>query len=399
MCIRDRYQRRVRGAAIRSMASIVVTNVDLNITEMQLRELFGTMGPIVTATPLGQVAGAGVLSYMLTFLNAPDAEKAVLLNGTQLGSRQMQVALVPGGETSDGAAPAPAAAAAPAQPAVPAAAPSPVPGAPPMMQQPVQNLAAAATAGAAAAAAAAPINSGGGSKFEVLPNGMKVLIPDSIKLPDGMNRDPRSEEIARTIYVGNLTMAITPEQVMQFFKVCGPVRYCRMAGTDTPGAESRHAFVEFYDKAPAGAALVLNNQVIGERMIKVGMAQNAIIKPQKTAQEQRKLDEAMRKVKAAQARMSKKFQSPSRKSSSRRSRSRDRDKRRSRDRDKRRRRSRSSDRRRDRSSERGRRRDKDKDKEKENKTEEPEKTDAKEDKAAAEDAEEPDYAAMLEEFE
>ena len=63
------------------------------------------------------------------------------------------------------------------------------------------------------------------------------------------------------------------------------------------------------------------------------MAKNAITKPQKTAQDQRKLDEAMRKVKAAQARMAKRLQSPPRKRSRSRSRSRRRD---SRDRDRRR---------------------------------------------------------------
>ena len=35
------------------MASIVVTNVDIGITEMNLRELFGTMGAIVTVQSLG----------------------------------------------------------------------------------------------------------------------------------------------------------------------------------------------------------------------------------------------------------------------------------------------------------------------------------------------------------
>ena len=44
-----------------------------------------------------QVAGGGVLSFMMTYLNEDDAKKAVLLNGTQLGAREMQVALVPGG--------------------------------------------------------------------------------------------------------------------------------------------------------------------------------------------------------------------------------------------------------------------------------------------------------------
>ena len=44
---------RVFESPVRSMASIVVTNVDMNITEMNLRELFSTMGPIVSVQSLG----------------------------------------------------------------------------------------------------------------------------------------------------------------------------------------------------------------------------------------------------------------------------------------------------------------------------------------------------------
>lgn len=171
----------------------------------------------------------------------------------------------------------------------------------------------------------------------------------------------------------------------------------RMVGDDT--AETRHAFVEFNDKNSANAALVLNGQVIGDKVIKVGLAKNAITKPMKSAQEQRKLDQAMRKVKAAQASMAAKF-APDKKSKSR-SRSPRRDTRRSDRSRKESKRSRSRDSRhsrRDRSTDRRRDRSKRRERSCEKKVES--KADKSTDKPApVEPAAEPDYAALLEEFE
>ena len=74
--------------------------------------------------------------------------------------------------------------------------------------------------------------------------------------------------------------------------------------SETDGGDVRHAFVEFGEKTGAQAALVLNGQMLGTRLIKVGLAKNVLVKPQKTTADQKKMEEAMRKVRAAQARLS-----------------------------------------------------------------------------------------------
>lgn len=86
-------------------------------------------------------------------------------------------------------------------------------------------------------------------------------------------------------------------------QVCGAVNKVLMS-SDTDGGDVRHAFVEFAEKTGAQAALVLNGQMLGSRLIKVGLAKNVLVKPQKTTADQKKMEEAMRKVRAAQARLS-----------------------------------------------------------------------------------------------
>jgi hypothetical protein len=51
------------------------------------------------------------------------------------------------------------------------------------------------------------------------------------------------EEVARTVYVGNINPTTTPEELMNFFGVCGPITFLRMAGDDVH--TNRFAFIEF----------------------------------------------------------------------------------------------------------------------------------------------------------
>lgn len=55
--------------------------------------------------------------------------------------------------------------------------------------------------------------------------------------------DENLDEIARTIYVGNISNTQSEEQVAKFFSQCGPVVYVKMAGDIAHPA--RFAFVEF----------------------------------------------------------------------------------------------------------------------------------------------------------
>lgn len=272
--------------------AVVVTNVDTSITEANVQELFSTLGAISGMQNLGMVGGAGVQTFMLTFAQPAGAQSAVMLNGTPLGPKAIQVALVP---AADGAA-APAATAPVADPSLSMV------GLNPLMPGFNASLNAAAAAGAVAAAASAPLLPSQGQQVESLGNiggrGVMVVIPDAVTIPKGMSTDPKSDEIARTIYADNLGPEITSEAVETFFKVCGGLNRVIMA------ANGGHAFVEFRERTGAQAALVLNGQPLGTRLVKVGLAKNVLVKPQKTTADQKKMEDAMRKVRAAQARLS-----------------------------------------------------------------------------------------------
>ncbi|CAJ0922602.1 unnamed protein product [Ranitomeya imitator] len=82
------------------------------------------------------------------------------------------------------------------------------------------------------------------------------------------NVDPtKVDEIRRTIYVGNLnSQTATAEQLLEFFKPVGDVRFVRMAGDETQ--PTRFAFVEFSDQNSVIRALTFNGVMFGDRPLK-----------------------------------------------------------------------------------------------------------------------------------
>jgi RNA recognition motif-containing protein len=174
----------------------------------------------------------------------------------------------------------------------------------------------------------------------VLPQAMPEV---TIEMPSMPAYDPGSmvkssmeheELIARTIYVGNLSLQVTEEHIKHFFSSCGTILFVKMAGRQPP---ARFAFVEFASKQAANTALTLTGSILLDCSLKVGKATNPIIKP-KTKQDPSKLDEIMKRVEAARAKVANKVTEAKKERSRSRSRSRDRD------RDRRRSRSRSRDR-------------------------------------------------------
>jgi len=150
------------------------------------------------------------------------------------------------------------------------------------------------------------------------------------------------DQVLRTVYVSNLSPAVTAEQVIQFFDMqAGEVKYARMAGDE--GLGSRAAFVEFTEQASVIHALAQTGQSVGGCLIHVTRANTAIAKPATTGvvgATSKELEQAMKKVNEAQPLISAVLD-PDHKSRSR-SRSRgSRSKRRSRSRSRRRSRSRS----------------------------------------------------------
>jgi arginine/serine-rich splicing factor 12 len=53
---------------------------------------------------------------------------------------------------------------------------------------------------------------------------------------------------------------------MQFFAICGPITFCRLAGDESH--PSRFAFIEFATKEAAQAAMMLNGSMLLDRAVK-----------------------------------------------------------------------------------------------------------------------------------
>ncbi|KAJ2609567.1 hypothetical protein GGF44_006280 [Coemansia sp. RSA 1694] len=109
--------------------------------------------------------------------------------------------------------------------------------------------------------------------LQAIPGNLASVIHPSILQFDPM----KAEEISRTIYVGNIASNVVEQQLMDFFSVCGPVAYVKMAGDGLQ--PTRFAFVEFADMPTAQAALQMNGMVLADRPLKVNHSKNAINKP------------------------------------------------------------------------------------------------------------------------
>lgn len=94
--------------------------------------------------------------------------------------------------------------------------------------------------------------------------------------------DPvRAEEMSRTIYIGNLPISITDDQLRDFLKSVGNLVNMKIAGENTASltGSGKYAFLEFETQSQAEKALKLNGVVLGDRAIRVNHSRNAIYKP------------------------------------------------------------------------------------------------------------------------
>ncbi|XP_013389852.1 splicing regulatory glutamine/lysine-rich protein 1 isoform X2 [Lingula anatina] len=113
--------------------------------------------------------------------------------------------------------------------------------------------------------------------------------------------DPHKvEEIRRTIYITNLDTTVTSEMLLTFFSQIGEVKYVRMAGDEAQ--LTKCAFVEFSEMSSVATALTYNGVAFVGKPLKIGHANNAIVKPGASAMmPSREMEEAMKKVKEAQS--------------------------------------------------------------------------------------------------
>ncbi|XP_028661319.1 splicing regulatory glutamine/lysine-rich protein 1 isoform X2 [Erpetoichthys calabaricus] len=117
------------------------------------------------------------------------------------------------------------------------------------------------------------------------------------------NVDPsKIDEIRRTIYVGNLnSQTTTAEQLLEYFKQVGDVKFVRMAGDETQ--PTRFAFVEFADQDSVPRALAFNGVMFGDRPLKINHSNNAIVKPPELTPQAaaKELEDVMKRVREAQS--------------------------------------------------------------------------------------------------
>ncbi|XP_022523558.1 splicing regulatory glutamine/lysine-rich protein 1 isoform X1 [Astyanax mexicanus] len=117
------------------------------------------------------------------------------------------------------------------------------------------------------------------------------------------NVDPsKVDEIRRTVYVGNLnSQTTTAEQLLEFFKQVGEVKFVRMAGDETQ--PTRFAFVEFANQESVSRALAFNGVMFGDRPLKINHSNNAIVKPPELTPQAaaKELEDVMKRVREAQS--------------------------------------------------------------------------------------------------
>lgn len=286
--------------------SVRVANISPLLDASHLRELFECCGTIQSLTWDNSSAQKVCI---IGFGDPQQAQAATFLSGTPLGDRQLEVTAYSGGAPTS----------------VHIAAPGFPP--PPVMGQQIQI----------------PVV----GQQQRMP---EVTIRPAPGAPtvdqQALLRASREHEelVAKTVYVGGLSLSVTEEHLKHFFSTCGTILFVKMAGRQPP---ARFAFIEFASKQAAATALTLSGAILLDCSVKIGKATNPIIKP-KEKTDTNKLEEIMRKVRANIGKIDKKVKprSRSRSRERRRSRSRSRDRsRRNRSRDRgRRRRSRSRDR-------------------------------------------------------
>lgn len=117
------------------------------------------------------------------------------------------------------------------------------------------------------------------------------------------NVDPsKIDEIRRTVYVGNLnSQTTTADQLLEFFRQVGEVKFVRMAGDETQ--PTRFAFVEFANQDCVARALAFNGVMFGDRPLKINHSNNAIVKPPELTPQAaaKELEDVMKRVREAQS--------------------------------------------------------------------------------------------------
>jgi len=211
-----------------------VTNISPMLELSHLKDLFECCGPI-TKTDFQKDDVSSVLK--ITFKEAGHAAAAVFLNNTPLGDRPLHVRMdndknvVVPTNVLLGPSAVPTPVTVPTIPVVPLAA-APAASSAAMSSVPLTPLVDPSNA-AIAAYAGTPI----GDVLQHNPqlaNFLNPAVAASLQsMPANMIEShlKRADEVARTIYIGNLSTVLTEEHLKQYFAPCGEIMYTKIAGS------------------------------------------------------------------------------------------------------------------------------------------------------------------------
>ncbi|KAJ1960105.1 hypothetical protein GGI12_003981 [Dipsacomyces acuminosporus] len=260
--------------------SVKVSNISKHVDSAILQKLFSFLGAVERLDLHQSPINPEVQEAIVEFTDTTSVKVATFLSGTEIADKALIVTEHVDTSSNTGTVAAIAAAAAATARANQVAAG--------MLNQPTATalpLPAAATATNAMVGTAHSMPLANPSVVAMMATRPRNLnaIPANVAAiihPSILQFDPvKAEEISRTIYVGNIASSVNEQQLMDFFNICGPVAYVKMAGDGMQ--PTRFAFIEFADIATAQAALQMNGMMLADRPLKVNHSKNAINKPQR----------------------------------------------------------------------------------------------------------------------
>jgi len=263
--------------------SVFVTNIDIDVQEAHLKQFFGFCGDLKRLKFLSYTLASPFKACLIEFADESGVETAKVVTETPLLGRPIKVLDVDAAEAPPSEAPV----------LPPPVVSSGIPGLPPNTMLPPGS---SITPVPNAMFPPPPFQAGAGMILPQPPTYIPAPPPPSPfnNKPPEMTNQQTPQEMARTLYVGNIDPSITPEQLTTMFNQCGAVSFCRLTGgqSDNP---NRYAFVEFETLSGSQRGLMLNGQVVAGQALRVGHSKNPIVKPPKV-EDTRATREAKRRV-------------------------------------------------------------------------------------------------------
>jgi len=84
-----------------------------------------------------------------------------------------------------------------------------------------------------------------------------------------LGREDKEDVDSRSIFVGNVDYAASPEEIQAHFQTCGSINRVTILLDKFTGHPKGYAYVEFAEPSTVAAALVLNDSVFHGRNLKV----------------------------------------------------------------------------------------------------------------------------------